>query len=232
MVHKKIEMVSVIIPCYNGEAFVENAILTVKGQTYGDWDCVIVDDGSTDGSLKKIKRATKGDNRFQVFHTENRGVAAARNLAISHCKGEYVLPLDADDILLPTALERFAQAWKENPNASLVVPMIRKVGKGQPSIQDRKWNGYEELKTRCTPTNSSCFRKSDWERVGGYRDGTMYEDWEFWLRLLYHNDNVVNIPEVLVIYNVRRNSRYHQAVKRHEKEIEILKQLNPEIYGQ
>jgi hypothetical protein len=59
----------------------------------------------------------------------------------------------------------------------------------------------------------------------------MYEDWEFWIRLLYKNDNVINIPEVLTHYRMRMDSRWHTAVKRHEAEVEIIKQMNKEIYG-
>lgn len=225
--------ISVIIPCYNGEEYVKRAIDSVKSQIYDKWDCVIVDDGSTDDSGKIIDRETKGDYRFQVIHTENRGVAAARNLAISKCAGQFILPLDADDKLTPFALDRISKVWKYYPNTALVVPQILRIGIGRrPIKQERRWTGYEELKERCTPANSSCFRKDDWERVGGYRDGTMYEDWEFWLRLLYHNDTVVNIAEPLVWCYVRPHSRWHQAVKFHEREVEIIKKMNPEIYGQ
>ena len=225
-------MITVVIPCFNAARYVAEAIESLKAQTMPFWECIIVDDGSTDGSGDIIHRLTDGDPRFGVIHTENRGVAAARNLAISKSFGQYILPLDADDRLMPTALERFTQGWEENPNASLLVPQIRRFGEGlAPLVQDRQWHGYDDLKLRCTPTNSSCFRRIDWERVGGYRDGVMYEDWEFWLRLLYRNDRVVNIPEVLVEYRVHPDSRWHQAVKDHDAETMKIAKLNPKIYG-
>ncbi len=223
--------ISIIIPCHNMAEYIRDTIASVKDQTSDNWECIIVDDGSRDKSAKFIDEATAGDERFKVFHTENKGVAAARNLAIMNATGRYILPLDADDILMPNAVERFTEAWKENPGASLIVPMIEHFGMSS-QIQDRKWYGYKDLMKRCTPTNSSCFRRYDWGRVGGYRHESMYEDWEFWLRLLYKNDTVVNIPEILARYRVRQESRYRTAVKRHKEELEILRKLNPLIFGE
>ena len=227
------DMISVIIPCYNAAKYVAETISSVKGQTVSNWECIVVDDGSTDGSGEIIDRLTEGDPRFRVVHAENRGVAAARNHAISLASGEHILPLDADDRLVPVALERFAEAWSENPMASLIVPQIRRFSEKDRVgvVQERTWFGYNDLKIRCTPTNSSSFKKSDWERVGGYRDGLMYEDWEFWLRLLYCNDRVINIPEVLVEYRIHTDSRWHQAVKDHDGEIRKMISINPIIYG-
>lgn len=223
----------VVIPCYNMVKYVRETIASVKAQDYDDWECVIVDDGSYDGTESYVETETAGDARFKVIHTENRGVASARNLGIEKGEGEYVICLDADDRLLPGALGRFVRTWEKNPDASLVVPRIVRFGDNRPPVvQERKWQGYEDLKVSCSPTNTSCFRKSDWQRVGGYRDGTMYEDWEFWLRLLYHNDRVVNIRDILVEYRIHPDSRWHNAVKFHERELGILRELNPEIFGQ
>ena len=226
--------IHVVIPCYNAKLYIQEAIASLKAQTWKGWDCVIVDDGSTDGSGEIIDEETREDKRFRVFHTKNRGVAAARNYGISQWRGGYVLPLDADDRLMPTALERFAKAWEENPGASLIVPQIRRFGskKGRFVVQDRQWRGYEDLKTYCSPTNSSCYRWSDWKRIGGYRGWSSYEDWEFWLRLLFQNDYVVNIPEVLVEYRVHPDSRWHKAVKHHDREVEYIRSMNPEIFGE
>ena len=222
----------VVIPCYNAAKYVAEAIASVKAQTFGNWNCVIVDDGSTDNSWDAICREIAGDQRFKAIQTENRGVADARNLGISTASDGYILPLDADDRLMPVALERFAEYWERYPNFTLMVPQIRKFGDGikVPVVQERQWISYTHLKLSCTPTNSSCFRYRDWKRVGGYRNGTMYEDWEFWLRLLYNNPSVMNIPEVLIEYRSRDGSRWHEAYKRHDKEVAIIKEMNPDIY--
>lgn len=225
------DIVSIIIPCYNGARFIERAIKSVQRQTSDRWECVIVDDGSTDESLSIVQSIIGTNDKFRVFHTDNHGVAHARNYAIERASGKYILPLDADDKLSDIAVETFLDTWSEHPDASLLVPMIKKhYINGETKIQQRLWRGYEFLKVRCTPNNSSCYKKSDWDRVGGYRDGVMYEDWEFWIRLLYKNDNVINIPKVLVDYIMRPGSRWCHAVKRHESEIKIIRNMNKEIY--
>jgi glycosyltransferase involved in cell wall biosynthesis len=225
------DIISIIIPCYNGEAFVKEAIDSVKAQTSDKWECVIVDDGSTDESGSIIDNETDGDKRFIVRHIENGGVANARNVGILVASGKYILPLDADDKLRPQAIERFFEFWYAHPDASLLVPARQNFDEDGPiKIQKRKWKGFVNLTIQCTPQNTSCYRKSDWQRVGGYRDGTMYEDWEFWLRLLHGNAHVVNIDEVLVDYRVRKDSRVHEADKRRALEVLKIKKMNPQIY--
>ena len=224
--------ISIVIPCHNMAEYIRETIASVKAQTSANWECIIVDDGSWDKSPKLIDEATKGDPRFKVFHTENKGVALARNFGILNATGRYILPLDADDMLVPEAIEAFTEGWRNNPGASLLIPMIERFGPDVYQIQDRKWGGYKELLHKCTPTNSSCFRRYDWGRVGGYRAETMYEDWEFWIRLLYKNDTVVNIPKVLIKYRVHEDSRWHKAVRRHKQELDILTRLNPLVFGE
>ena len=223
--------ISIILTCYNLAEYVGEAIESVKKQTSDNWECLIVDDGSTDESGQIIDNAVKDDPRFIVFHTENKGVAAARNLGILNATGRYVLPFDGDDILMPKAIERFTEGWRDNPGASLLVPMIKHLGASY-LVQSREWKGYKDLIKHCTPTNSSCFRRYDWGRVGGYRHESGYEDWEFWLRLLYKNDSVVNIPEILVEYRVRPGSRYRTVVEHHKEELDLLRKMNPLIFGE
>jgi len=224
--------ISIVIPCHNMAEYIRETIASVKAQTSDNWECIIVDDGSWDKSWKFIEEATKDDIRFAAYRTENRGVAAARNFGILNATGRYVLALDADDCLTPDAIAEFTQGWIDNPGATLLVPMIERYGPNVHQIQDRKWGGYRELLCKCTPTNSSCFRRYDWGRVGGYRSETMYEDWEFWIRLLYKNDYVVNIPKVLIKYRVHEDSRWHKAVLRHKEELDIIRRLNPLVFGE
>ena len=224
--------ITIIIPCYNASRYIEDCIQSVKRQDTALWKCIIVDDASTDDSRDIISEAIAGDSRFRVIHLkENRGVAAARNAGIEAAGGGYILPLDADDRLLPNAVKEFSRAADKDPNASLVVPRIRRFGDCESVEQDRQWYCYEDLKYRCTPSNTSLFRWNDWKYVGGYRSGTMYEDWEFWLRLLYDNAHVVNIPKVLVDYRIHKDSRWHDAVRYHDREVSLIRSMNPKIYG-
>ena len=92
-------MVSIVVPVYNAERYLGECIDSVVGQSYEDWELILVDDGSTDGSLAICREAAGHDRRIRVFSQANAGVSSARNVALSHAQGRYVLFLDSDDRL-------------------------------------------------------------------------------------------------------------------------------------
>lgn len=99
-------LVSIITPCFNGEKYLAETIESVLAQTYNNWEMIIVDDGSKDLSASIAKEYADKDPRIKVILQENAGSAAARNHGIRECKGQYIALLDADDIWLPTFLEK------------------------------------------------------------------------------------------------------------------------------
>ena len=96
-------MISIIIPLYNKEKFIIKTIQSLLAQTNKDWECIIVDDGSTDHSAELIKSINNPNIHY--IKKENGGVSSARNLGVKHSQGEYILYLDADDVLLPDCIE-------------------------------------------------------------------------------------------------------------------------------
>ena len=98
--------VSVIVPVYNVERYVEGAIRSLQAQTFGDFEAICVDDGSTDGSAALVRALTEGDGRFRVLRQDNAGPASARNRGFAAARGTYLMCLDADDTLAPDALAR------------------------------------------------------------------------------------------------------------------------------
>lgn len=98
-------MISVIIPVYNSEKFLPRCLESIVRQTYKDFECVVVDDGSTDHSLSICKDYEKRDPRFRVFHKNNGGVSSARNYGLRNAKGDFIYFADADDELFADALE-------------------------------------------------------------------------------------------------------------------------------
>lgn len=99
------KMVSVIIPAYNAEKYIQRAICSVLNQTYSNCEIIIVNDGSTDSTREAVEFFSKNDDRVRLINTENGGVSRARNIGIEAAKGEYISFLDADDELYPDALE-------------------------------------------------------------------------------------------------------------------------------
>ena len=106
--------VSVIIPVYNREKYLNQAIESVLNQTFQDFEIIAVDDGSTDRSPELLKEWAKKDSRIRVaFHEKNMGVSAARNTALSMIRGKWLIPLDSDDALHPQALEKLLKVAEE-----------------------------------------------------------------------------------------------------------------------
>ncbi|MBQ6713551.1 MAG: glycosyltransferase family 2 protein [Selenomonadales bacterium] len=101
--------VSVIVPVYNAERFLPKAIESVLSQTYTDWELILVDDGSTDGSLGICETYAKRDRRIKVFSQDNQGVSSARNLGLGYACGAYVTFMDSDDELDTGAFEACRQ---------------------------------------------------------------------------------------------------------------------------
>ena len=198
--------VSIVIPNYNCFQYIKEAIDSVKAQTFEDWEIIIMDDGSTDVPFEELKKLE--EENIKVFSQENQGPAAARNAAIELSSGEYILPLDADDKIAPTYLEKAIPILDENPDIGIVYCKAEKFG---------RVNGYwalpeysEELMVInniifCT----AFFRKDDWKKVGGFpvfaRLGV--EDYAFWLKLLSLGRKVVQINEILFYYRIHESSR-------------------------
>lgn len=103
-------MISVVVPVYRGEDVLETCVASVLGQTLGDWELLLVEDGSPDGSGALCDRLAGEDGRVRAFHKENGGVSSARNFGLTKAAGEYVFFLDADDYLAPQTLERLLAA--------------------------------------------------------------------------------------------------------------------------
>lgn len=94
-------MVSVIVPVYNTEEYLEHCAKSILDQTYRDIELILVDDGSTDGSLEICKKIARQDQRVKVYHKENGGQGSARNLGLDVCQGEYICFVDSDDTIHP-----------------------------------------------------------------------------------------------------------------------------------
>ena len=107
--------VSVIIPAYNVAPWISETLRSVEQQTFTDFECIIIDDASTDETCNKIKECTQNDSRFQlVRHHINQGEGSSRNTGITLAQGEYIAFLDSDDVWNPFFLERLLQFIKKN----------------------------------------------------------------------------------------------------------------------
>lgn len=226
-------VVSIIIPCYNQSAFLAETLDSVVAQSFGDWECVVVDDGSTDSSLTIARSYVEKDERFSVIEQENQGPAAARNNGIKNTSGKYILPLDGDDIIAPTYIEKAVSFLDSHPNVKLCYCRAEYFGamSGEWILPVYK---YEEMIWQNCIFCSALFRRIDFDMTGGYNENMRggYEDWDFWLSFLNADSQVFQLPEILFRYRVTKTSRTYSA---EDKSFGLLKQVysnHQEVYTQ
>jgi glycosyltransferase involved in cell wall biosynthesis len=201
-------LVSVIVPCYNQAKYLAEALDSVLAQSYANWECVIIDDGSTDNSKEIAERYCAKDKRFKYIHQPNKGVSSARNNAIKASSGLYILPLDGDDKIAPHYLEQAINVFQKSPDVKLVYGKARLFGKG-----NGDWNippySFKEMMIENLIYCSAVYRREDFNKTNGYSEEMKagFEDWDFWLTFLDEEDKVFCLPEVQFYYRVNASSR-------------------------
>lgn len=202
-------LVSVIVPLYNAAPFIGEALESIVASTYRPIEVVVMDDGSTDDSLRVAQEFAKTHPEVRVLHQPNAGVSAARNHAIREANGEYILPVDADDKIGITYIEHAVAAMQES---------VRVVGCRAEFLGARQgeWRlpdfSHELLARKNMIHVSSMFRKADWQRVGGFCEKDIYrEDWDFWLSMMELGGEYIRLNEIGLYYRVQAVSRRAKA---------------------
>ena len=114
-------LVSIIVTCFNQANCIANTLKSVVAQTYTNWECIIVDDGSEDDSAEVIKELIRDDKRFTYLFQDNQGVSKARNKGFTVAKGDFINFLDGDDTFLPDKLKEQIQVFKDNPEIAVCI---------------------------------------------------------------------------------------------------------------
>jgi len=192
--------VSVVVPCYNGARFIDQLMATLAGQTFRDFETIIVDDGSGEETRSKLDSLRPG---VEVIHQQNQGPGAARNTGIRAARADLVLALDCDDQLDPTYLEEAVAAMNAAPaDVGLLFTHERMSGLRQ-GIEPRYFKLFDQLFINRVP---SCLmmRKEAWQKAGGYDDRMRegYEDWEFTIAVAAAGYRSLVIPKPLFTYRV------------------------------
>lgn len=117
----KYPLISIIVPIYNTERYLEDCIKSVLSQTFTDWELVLVDDGSTDKSLDICYEMARDDNRIRVVHQKNSGVSKARKTGLEHSNGSFICFVDSDDALQPVALEAYSRIISCSPDIDIIL---------------------------------------------------------------------------------------------------------------
>ena len=213
--------VSVIVTLYNYEKYIKECLESVQNQTFQDWECIVVDDCSTDEGPAIVQEFVRKDKRFAAVHAlENCGYGACKNKGILASSGEFIRPLDADDKLLPNALEDALKAFEKHPEVSLVHGYAT------------RWYGGND--TRGVNKKTYCHAQGRMWRRDVYQDfGLYYEplrsmgDKEFIYRLGVHPDSPLKrrVKDYKLKKIVAYYRKHDQLVQMHK----YRKYVNPEV---
>lgn len=200
---------SVLMTVYNGMPYLPEAVESILSQDFKDFECIIVDDGSTDETSRFLKQLQ--DPRLLILSQENGGTAAASNFGLAQCRGEYLARMDADDITLPTRFSKQVRFLDENPEIGLLGTQLAcmgecRIGKSlnlpcsNPVIRQSLLKGKHAL---CHPT--LMMRTQLLRDIGGYWKLRLIDDWDMMLRMT-EVTQAHNLDEVLHHYRVHRGS--------------------------
>ena len=197
--------VSVLMPVYNAERYVGEAVRSILGQTFAEFEFVIIDDGSTDRSGELLAALAADDPRIRLIRRSNTGYLRALNEGLALCSGELVARMDADDVALPERFERQVRYLREHPECLAVgCGMLRIDADGDLICEEPTPTGHEEIEARllkglgALPHPGAMIRREALVALGGYREEYYgVEDHDLWLRLA-ERGRLANLPEPLI----------------------------------
>lgn len=211
------QKISVIIPAYNVNSYIAETCASVQRQSYTHWECIIIDDGSTDDTYATVAKISKQDARFQILQQANAGVSVARNTGIAYAQGQYVAFLDGDDLWAENTLELYAKTLDTNPQCALVwtdaIRFDSRTQKNKPMVwknylaTGNPW--YDMLIYHFIPISGVCVRHAILTRDYYFRtDLTHAEDRDFLLTFLRDH-------EAMPVGATLLRSRLHPASASH-----------------
>jgi glycosyltransferase involved in cell wall biosynthesis len=226
-------LVSVVIPYYNDGKYIHETLESIQHQTYRNVEIILVDDGSTEKESIRVFDDLKKLG-FQTYRQENAGPSAARNLAISHSKGKYILPVDADDKIRPTYIEKAVQYMENHVQCGIVYCKAKFFGARNGLWDLPEYSIKQMLLNNCIFV-TALFRRTDWETVHGYDSNMKYglEDYEFWLSIIELGQGVYCIPEVLFLYRIKsvsRNTRFEKHGEVYAETYEYILRKHMKLY--
>lgn len=213
--------ISVIIPVYNAELYIENCIESVLNQTFKNFEVIIIDDGSKDKTYKICNELSKKDSRIKVFQKRNEGVSAARNYGISRCKGEYIIFIDSDDWIEDNEFEVIYQ-YNQKYNTDIILfnsindyfknnKLVKSSIRGTNKLISIDINNMKDYftylfkSTEIAACWNKCFKSNIIKnnKIMFNENMVMYEDFEFVLRYFNFSNNILVIPDILYHYNIK-----------------------------
>jgi glycosyltransferase involved in cell wall biosynthesis len=206
-------LISVVTPCYNQARFLPEAVASLQAQLYPYWECIIVDDGSSDRTAQVGATLAANDSRVRLISQKNHGLAAARNRGLCELRGQLVHFLDADDYIHPEMYQKMVEVFQTASDLSVVysgyqfVNADRTLLKSCPALPEPADVFHELLERNPWPCHAIMVRKAAIDSVGPF-DGVFYgcEDWDLWLRVASSGGRFAPVNGEFACYRQYSNS--------------------------
>ena len=205
-------LISILMPTYNVALFVREAVESILNQTLGDFELIIVDDGSTDGTYNIIKELAQRDKRIKLYKSDvNQKICKTLNMAWSHAKGDFIGRMDGDDISQSNRFSELKKYLDEHPDCALVGSgMITIDEKGEevsrPRFITKSENIYKYMKYRSCIPHIWLARREVYERLNGYREIPYAEDYDFLMRAMQYGFGLANVNQYLYKCRIRNGN--------------------------
>lgn len=227
------QYISIGLPVYNAELYLEYAIKSVLAQTHAQWELIIIDDGSSDRSLEIAKQYEKMDNRIKVISDgQNKKLPARLNQLIDESKYNYIARMDADDIMHPERLARQLNFLTQNPKFDLVSSGMILINAYNSIYGYRRENelytDFSSLDKLHPITHPSVFAKKSWYKRNKYDENfPRAEDYELWIRSIKNKDfKMAILPELLLYYREDGNIEAKKMINSYNDALKIHKCYN------
>ena len=223
------QLISVIIPAYNQARYLKSAIKSVLAQTYTFWECIVVDDGSTDNTYEQVHQFKHP--KIKYMYQNNAGLSAARNTGLEASKGEFLSFLDSDDCFAPKKLELLLEKMNNCAELALVAgnaALIDENGntirrKFETSLPDKN---HELLFGNPLHVGSVLLRREWYLKIGLFDTSLRsYEDWDYWLRIAIAGGKMESIKEIVSFYRFHTSQMTRNANQMTEASFAVLKKV-------
>ena len=209
---------SILLPAFNAQATIASSLRSIVKQTFTDWECLVINDGSSDATADIVRKYAQDDPRIRVLDSVHIGLVAALQIGIEHCQGRYIARMDADDLMHSMRLEKQFEAMSKNPALDAVSCHVRlfpreSLGKGLKdyeawlnSLQNEDMIRRDAF-IECPTAHPSLMFRADVLRHFGYREKSWAEDYDLVLRMLMDNRKIGTVPERLLCWRNGANRK-------------------------
>ena len=223
-------LVSIVVPAYNAESYLVETLDSLLAEGYPNTEIIVVNDGSHDATPSIASDYAQRHSHIIAINQPNGGVCRARNKGIAQAHGKYILPVDADDLLLPGFITWAVDIMEKHPDAKVAVPKAEFFG-----AKSGEWHlphfSLRLLARKNMIPATALYRRTDWERVGGYYETLQArEDWEFWIHMLKDGGQVYTSPQVGLRYRIHKGSKRTTDRQLKKQIIHALNERHPEFF--